>query len=306
MMTVSVSQVNLGRKGASPGESVPGCRRWLADALRGRSLRAVSAALAKRLSPADSEADYRGRIRRFRDGKVGLSAGTIFALGEALRDCGVRSSTGFGALWSEGLLGDYARAVMCLAQASPGWPHGWPPRDVAAMVGTHAPLYANPRLLNLSADAERLDEGLQFDRAYAERLDSDRCAFAEWIEKDTHGFGWFIETLPARWSDEADWSTEPASRKNRSTLPFDDLLVSAATLGDNKDISIDAREFSVWSQIFMWAIKAASAGLREGRIANLAHLWAALPRRLIEHEREAAVARARDQRTSDKPRRIKT
>ena len=253
------------------------------------------------------EGDARGELYAYLKGTQTVGAVRAYSIGEALRACGIGWSTGMGALWAAGLLGDYARAIMCLAQASPGWAHDWPPRDVAAMVGTHAPLYASPSLtLNLRADAERLDEGLQFDRAYAERLASDRRAFAEWIEKDTHGFGRFIGTLPARWSDEADWSTEPASRKNRSTLPFDDLLVSAAMLGDNKEIPIDAREFSVWSQIFMWAIKAASPGLREGRIANLADLWAALPRRLIEREREAAVARARAQRTSDKRRRIKT
>ncbi len=252
------------------------------------------------------EGDARGELYAYLKGTQTVGAVRAYRIGEMLRACGIGWSTGIGALWAAGLLGDYARAIMSLAQTADGWTHQWTPRDVAAMLGTHAPISASRSFaLSLTADDERLDEGLQFDRAYAERLASDRNNFAEWIEKDSHGLSRFIDTLPAHWSGEADWRTAAVSRKNRSALPFDDLLVSAAMLGDNKEIPIDAREFSVWSQIFMWAIKAASPSLREGRIANLAAVWAALPSRLIEREREAAIARARAraQKASAEPKR---
>jgi hypothetical protein len=245
------------------------------EALEGRSLRGVSLALGKRLALAKhvapgkaSDADYRGRIRRFRDGEIGLAPETIFALGEALRDCGIGWSTGFTALWFEGLFSDYARSLWNLAQSPCDWGNGWTAPNLAATVGIMAPLFTGV--------LERDDD------------------LAEWLDGERRAFSVFLRNLPTDWSAEASHDDRVASER-------DDLLVSAAAFGDNKEISITSRENYIAMMVVEWAISTASAPLREGRVASIAGLWASRWERLIKREREVTVARAGAQRTSVKP-----
>jgi len=68
----------------------------------GQSLRADALALTQRLATKpDSASDYRGWIKRFRDGTVDLSSNAVFELGEVLNMRGALPGGGLTALWAE-------------------------------------------------------------------------------------------------------------------------------------------------------------------------------------------------------------
>jgi len=239
-------------------------------------------AFAKRLAELTKNVgDLRGEVYAYLNGTQTVQPPRAYWCGEALRSCGIGWSTGFGALWSAGYLGEFARRVIALAQTfpepDPPVASGWSMRDLAVYVGTHAPIFASPGL--------------------ARYLLADDY----WVSADRRGWGWFTSKLPD--GTLPGWSDTPTSRKNRYPMPEDEMLVHAATFGDDHKIELEIRERVVWTLIFEWAIIAASAGLREGRIANLAGLVAARPRWLIESKREADVARGRSLQTSSVDRR---
>jgi hypothetical protein len=229
-------------------------------------LLAPEATLAEAMGKGE---DYDAYLRRVRAGKVRPRAPSVFAIGEALRACGIGWSTGLGALWAGGYLSEYARALASLARDCGVL--DMTPRvpvlivlDPVVLLGMLAPLCASPSLaLQLHADAEQLD-------------------------KARHTLAVFAR-LPVAPRDEAAWS------KGRRALPGDGLLVHAASLGDVQNIEIAIRERLVWMLVAEWAIDAASAQLREGRLAEIAGLWVSLGR-LMETAaaRDATVARAAD------------
>lgn len=254
-------------------------RRW-ADFLKplvgvGMGRVSVTALDGRVAELTDRSGDARGEVYAYLQRRQTVRAERAFWIGEALRDCGICWSTGFGGVWAASYFGEYVRRLTNLAQI-PGRPPDREPfvesplfRDLAVIVGTHAPLYASPSLaLDLHADAEWLDK--------------DRRAFAALCVPH-------LLDAPEGFAKR---------RKDRHALPCDDWLVHAATLGDDQKVPIEIRERHVWTLVVEWAIEAASPVLREGRVANIAGLLAARPRLLIETAREAALARGRDPKTS--------
>ncbi|MGC8486499.1 MAG: hypothetical protein ACP5O6_12840, partial [Candidatus Baltobacteraceae bacterium] len=187
------------------------------------------------------EGDNRAQLYAWRDGKQTPRSENAFEVGEALRARGVGWSTGFGALWVAGYFGDFAQRLADLAQI-PGAPKPVELdlralgarvesqripvateltfRDLAAVVGTHAPLFASASL--------------------AREMGAD----TEWLAKDRRGFvGFAVPYLPAPQS-------YLASREDRLVLPCDVLLAHAATIGDDAKIETEVRERVVWTLIF--------------------------------------------------------
>jgi hypothetical protein len=207
-------------------------------------------------------------VRDWLDGDRTVSARLAFETGEALRACGIAWSTGFAALWGAGYFGEFTRRLVMFAR-SDALPEDAPysRSDVAVFIGMLTPLFASSGLvLDLFADAN------------PEWLDAERRGFAEFV--CPHLDGTYIETTGRQRSLIHDEAT---------------LLVHAAALGDSQNIAIEIRERVVFTLVWEWANEAASPALQQGRVANLGAVLAARPRLLIEREREAAVARCREQ-----------
>ncbi len=236
--------------------------RWASflSALVGDGRPIAATALAKAINAnRGRQGDATWQIWEWLEAERTVSPPLAFDAGEALRACGIGWSTGLGALWAAGYLGEYALRLANFAQDDPSF------RDLAVLLGMQAPLFASPSLAR------------------------DLHADAEWLDKDRRAFAaFFAPRLPV------------APRgfvvrcNDRSALADDELLTHAAALGDDQNIEIAIRERMVWTLVVEWGINAASATLREGRLADVASLLVARPRRLIETAREAAVARARD------------
>lgn len=223
--------------------------------------RPVSAAtLAKAISasrPAARRGDGTWQVWEWLAGDRTVTPELAFDAGEALHICGIEWSTGIGALWSAGYLGDYARSITNLVQDYPNSP------DLAVVIGALAPILASPGpALHFRVDAELFDEGHRV-----------LSAFASHVVRSPHPiFG----------------PGSPGWRKLRRPLPGDELLEHAADLGDALNIAIEIRERLVLTLVVEWALHAGSAPRGDGALVKLASLMASHLVRLMD----GATARA--------------
>ncbi len=223
--------------------------------------RAISASVAR-------SGDAGWQVRDWLDGDRTVSPRLAFETGEALRACGIGWSTGFGALWGAGYFGAFTRRLATFAR-SDGLPEDAPysRSDVAVFIGMQTPLFASPSLvLDLFTDAN------------PDRLGAERRGFAEFVSPHLTGT-----------------HNEASGRRRALIHDEDELLAHAAALGDSQNIAIAIRERIVFTLVWEWANAAASPPLQQGRVANLGAILGARPRLLIEREREASIARYRDQ-----------
>jgi hypothetical protein len=231
----------------------------------GISVAALSQSISANLA---RNGDAGWQVRDWLDGDRTVSPRLAFETGEALRACGIRWSTGFGALWGAGYFGAFTRRLATFARGD-ALPEDAPysKSDVAVFIGMQTPLFASPGLvLDLFADANPY------------WLDAERRGFAEFV--CPHLTGTHDET---------------SGRRRALTRDEDELLEHAAALGDSQNIAIGIRERMVFTLVWEWANAAASPPLQQGRVANLGAILGARPRLLTERELEAAVARHRDQ-----------
>jgi len=227
-----------------------------------------AAALSRAIGAKTSRSGDAGwQVRDWLDGDRTVSPRLAFETGEALRACGIDWSTGFGALWSAGYLGEFARKLKTFAR-SDSIPEDAPysTSDVAVFIGTQTPLLASTELF----------------------LDLFGHTNADWLEAERRGFAQFICPL----LEGTQSGTE--GRPHANAPNEDDLLTHAASLGDSQNIAIEICERVVFSLVWEWANATASPQLQQGRVAALGAILGARPRLLIERTREDAVARYRE------------
>jgi hypothetical protein len=231
--------------------------RWASflEPLVGEERPVTAGTLAKAISARRPEArrgDGTWQVWDWLAGERTVTPELAFEAGEALRTCGIGWSTGIGALWAAGHIGDYARSVTNLVQDYPTFP------DLAVVIGTLAPIFASPDLLlHLRVDSELIDEGRRLLTAFGSHI------AVGWVHP---GFG----------------PGNPAWRKLRRPLPGDELLRHAADLGDAQNIAIAIRERMVMTLVVEWGLNAGSAPRRDGHLIILAGLLAAHSLRLLE------------------------
>lgn len=226
-------------------------------------------ALSRKISANTARnGDAGWQVRDWLDGDRTVSARLAFETGEALRACGIRWSTGFGALWAAGYFGAFARQLATFARGD-ALPEDTPysKSDVAVFIGMQTPLFASSGLVR-------------------DLLGDDN---PEWLDAERHGFAVFV-------CPHLDGTRiETAERQRAHTHNEDELLGHAAALGDSHNIAIEIRERVVFTLVWEWANQAASLQLQQGRVADLGAILGARPRLLIDRERQAAVARYHEQ-----------